>query len=124
VAITVVALGVLAFLVTPLDRYAGWAWRRLTGGVTVEQRLEQYGPAARDRLKPFFDAAGIEYPPSKLVLIGIKDTKQLELWGLTPFGNLDPADMRESPWGIDPEKGFSDEEATFTGTDRGKAASG
>ncbi len=77
----VVVLCALVLLVTPLGRYAGWAWRRLAGGATVEQRLQQYGPAARDRLKPFFDAAGIEYPPSELVLIGIKDRKQLELWG-------------------------------------------
>ncbi len=88
VAFTVVALSVLAFLVTPLGRYAGWAWRRLAGGATIEQRLEQYGPAARDRLTPFFDVAGIEYPPSKLVLIGIKDTKRLELWGRNGDGTF------------------------------------
>ncbi|NBB94357.1 MAG: L,D-transpeptidase family protein [Planctomycetes bacterium] len=74
-------MGVIGLLVTPLGRYAGWAWRRFAGGATVKQRLEQYGPAARDRLKPFFDAADIEYPPTKLALIGIKESKQLEVWG-------------------------------------------
>ena len=84
IVIAAIGLGAIVLLVTPLGRYAGWAWRRLAGGATVAQRLEQYGPAARERLKPFFRAAGIEYPPAKLVLIGIKHSRQLELWGGNP----------------------------------------
>lgn len=84
IVIAAVGLGAMVLLVTPLGRYAGWAWRRVAGGATVAQRLERYGPAARERLKPFFRAAGIEYPPAKLVLIGIKHSRQLELWGGNP----------------------------------------
>lgn len=84
--IAAIVVGALVLFMSPVDRYVGWAWRRLAGGATVEQRLEQYGPAARDRLKPFFDAAGIEYAPAKLVLIAIKDRKHLELWGCNSDG--------------------------------------
>lgn len=80
VVLAVVLLAGLVIYVTPLGRYAGWAWRRLAGGATVDQRLTQYGPAARARLKPFFDKAGVTYPPAELVLIGIKDSNELELW--------------------------------------------
>jgi hypothetical protein len=76
----------IAVLVTPLGQFVGWASRRLSGGATVEQRLGQYGPAARDRLQPFFESASISYPPAKLVLIGIKESKQLEVWGCDSEG--------------------------------------
>ncbi len=73
-------LVVLVFFLSPLHRHAGAIWRRLAGGATVAQRLEQHGPAARERLRPFFIEAGINYPPAQLTLIGIKDRKELELW--------------------------------------------
>jgi len=44
------ALAAAAAVISPLGRYAEWAWRRVTGSATVEDRLEQYGPAARNRL--------------------------------------------------------------------------
>lgn len=47
---------------------------------TVADRLEQYGPAARSRLAPAFNAAGSAYPPPRIVLVALKAEKRLELW--------------------------------------------
>ena len=47
---------------------------------TVESRLEQYGVAARARLVPHFQKAGVVYPPSALVFIGLKEEKILQVY--------------------------------------------
>ena len=52
----------------------------LLGGHTVEQRIEQYGPAAWQRL-------GLERVPSRVLLVVFKDVRQMEVY---------VAD--ESPW--------------------------
>jgi len=56
------------------------------GNATVEQRVEQFGPAARARLAVHFRRAGLEVPPNELVLVGIKDTARLEVWGRSDDG--------------------------------------
>jgi hypothetical protein len=45
----------------------------------IADRVAQYGPAARARLAPFFAAAGIAYPPERLVLLGFKLERELHL---------------------------------------------
>ena len=47
---------------------------------TVGQRLTQYGAAARARMAPGFAKAGVAYPPSEIVLVGLKQEKRLEVW--------------------------------------------
>lgn len=47
---------------------------------TVAERLDQYGAGARARLKPHFDKAGVIYPPSELVFVGLKEEKSLEVY--------------------------------------------
>jgi len=47
---------------------------------TVEERLAQYGAAARARLRPTFEAAGVAYPPARIVLVGLKAEQRLELY--------------------------------------------
>jgi hypothetical protein len=54
--------------------------RRVMGKKTVAQRLEQYGPAARARLAPFFVAAHVPYPPARLTLVGLKQERRLEVY--------------------------------------------
>ena len=49
-------------------------------GATVESRLEQYGVVARVRLAPYFQKAGVAYPPSALVFIGLKEEKILQVY--------------------------------------------
>ena len=55
---------------------------------TVEQRLEQYGEAARARLAPHFKAAGVSYPPAKLFLLGLKGERRLEVYAAGKDGRL------------------------------------
>ncbi len=47
---------------------------------TVEDRLAQYGLAARARLSPHFTNASVAYPPSALVFIGLKDEKVFQVY--------------------------------------------
>lgn len=47
---------------------------------TVESRLKQYEAVAAERWRPFFEKAGVAYPPRQLVLVGLKDEKVLEVY--------------------------------------------
>jgi hypothetical protein len=49
-------------------------------GATIADRVEQYGPAARARLLPFFRAAGVPYPPERFLLLGLKREHELQLY--------------------------------------------
>jgi murein L,D-transpeptidase YafK len=53
---------------------------RVKGRATVAERLEEYRESARARLVPFFERAGVAYPPSRLVLVGLKEERRLEVW--------------------------------------------
>jgi murein L,D-transpeptidase YafK len=55
---------------------------------TVEERVHQYGPAARARLASHFKQAAVAYPPTKLVLVGIKAERRLELYAPGADGKL------------------------------------
>ena len=50
------------------------------GQATVRERVEQYGQIVQDRLMGDFERVGVEWPPNKMVLIGLKDEKLLEVW--------------------------------------------
>lgn len=47
---------------------------------TIEERLTQYGPAARARWQPHFARAQIDYPARGAILVGIKDEQRLEVY--------------------------------------------
>lgn len=47
---------------------------------TVQDRLEQYGQAVRKRFLPYFETANIPYPPKKVIFVGLKHEKILEVW--------------------------------------------
>src|SRR5579862_4171269 len=55
---------------------------------TVADRLQEYGPAARARLKPYFDAKNVTYPPARLTLVGLKQEKILEIYAAGTNQNL------------------------------------
>ena len=55
---------------------------------TVEERQKQFGPTARARLAPHFQKAGIAYPPTRLVFVGIKDERRLALHAAGSDGKL------------------------------------
>jgi murein L,D-transpeptidase YafK len=50
----------------------------------IAERLAQHGPAARARLLPYFAAAGVPYPPSRFVLLGLKEERDLQLYAAGP----------------------------------------
>jgi murein L,D-transpeptidase YafK len=52
----------------------------LRGKKTVDDRVQEYGAAARSRLAPHFQKAGVPYPPKKIVLVGLKEEKRLEVY--------------------------------------------
>jgi murein L,D-transpeptidase YafK len=47
---------------------------------TVEERLQQYGAAARARLSPHFEKQRVSYPPRELIFVGLKEEKRLEIY--------------------------------------------
>ncbi|MDD2348404.1 MAG: hypothetical protein PHG74_04105 [Kiritimatiellae bacterium] len=55
---------------------------------TVEERVEQYGTVVRERLLPFFEKAGVPWPARRLTLVGLKEERQLEVWGEDATGTL------------------------------------
>jgi len=61
---------------------------RLRGRATVSDRVAQFGPQVRARLAADFKRAGVAYPPSRLVLLGLKREKRLELYAPNAAGKL------------------------------------
>jgi hypothetical protein len=49
---------------------------------TVDSRLEQFGAGARSRLQPYFAQAGVDYPGSELILLGLKAERRLDVYAL------------------------------------------
>jgi murein L,D-transpeptidase YafK len=47
---------------------------------TVADRLQEYGPKSRARLKLAFEAKRINYPPPRLVLVGLKAEELLQIY--------------------------------------------
>lgn len=65
-------------------RYIGAAAQTIRGKKTVAAHLDQYGQTVRERLLGHFQAAKIPYPPEKIVLVGLKQQKKLEVWACGP----------------------------------------
>ncbi|MEO8601989.1 MAG: hypothetical protein ABI629_05380 [bacterium] len=55
---------------------------------TIEDRVAQYGPAARARMRPFFAAARVPYPPTRMLLLGLKQERELQLYAAGPTQDL------------------------------------
>jgi hypothetical protein len=53
---------------------------QITGPRTVADVVAKYGPAARARLKPHFDKAGVKWPPREIAFIVLKDEKRMAVW--------------------------------------------
>lgn len=50
------------------------------GKPDVADTIKKISPAAEDRIKPYFDNAGMPYPSERLALIALKAEKKLEVW--------------------------------------------
>lgn len=57
--------------------YLGAYVDRKFRGKTVEDRLIEYGPAARARWMPYFKKASTDYPPAQVALIAFKDEARM-----------------------------------------------
>lgn len=82
-AILVLGLCALPFrnrLRTPVAAVA----QRVRGRKTVADRVAQFGPAVRARLGVDLERLGVAYPPSQVVLVGLKQERQLEVWVSDP----------------------------------------
>jgi hypothetical protein len=66
----------------------GPVWTRLRGRRSVAQALELYGEAARERLLPWFEKAGADWPPKGGILLVDKAAARLELWVQADNGYL------------------------------------
>lgn len=83
-----VVLLLAAFFRRPLAAAVGILVQRLGTKKTVAQQLDQYGPAARARLAPFFAKQSVPYPPRSLVLVAVKDEDRLEVHAADSAGKL------------------------------------
>lgn len=75
----VVLVALLAVQHKQLGMALSYANSRLQGPFTVQQRLDQFGEAAKQRLQPHFDAAGVNFPGDRAALLAFKDQRRLEL---------------------------------------------
>jgi murein L,D-transpeptidase YafK len=62
---------------------------------TVADRLQEYGAQARARTKPFFDRAHMAYPPTRLVFVGLKTERVLQIYAAR--GTNSPIFIRSYP---------------------------
>jgi hypothetical protein len=69
-------------------------YQKYAGKRSLSDVVATYGPSARDRLRPYFSAAGIPYPPASAALLGVKDSALLELWASSDQG---PTFIRRYP---------------------------
>lgn len=60
--------------------------RHIMGKKTLEEQLQRYGSAARKRLAPAFREAEVAYPPSKVVMLVLKDERRLQLYATGKTG--------------------------------------
>ena len=81
VLLAILVLGVAAFVFRGiLRRSAVSLVQRAKGQATVDERLRQFGVAARCRMAPDFQRIALAYPPSRVTLVGLKQEKRLEVW--------------------------------------------
>ncbi|HEV8607397.1 MAG TPA: hypothetical protein VGQ99_18825 [Tepidisphaeraceae bacterium] len=77
----VLTLFVIGGVVLKVTHYSSVVGNVFEGKKTIAQRVAQYGPAARERWRPFFEKAGMSYPTRMSVtLVGLKEEKRLEVY--------------------------------------------
>lgn len=75
-----------AALVTATVRFApdsmgrDFLMQRATGKFTVADRVQEFGPQVEARWQPYFARARVAYPPTKIILLGLKQEKRLEIY--------------------------------------------
>lgn len=59
--------------------FAAYLMRHDRRNAALETRLAEIGPAARARLAPAFESAGLTYPPASVVLVADKTARTLTI---------------------------------------------
>lgn len=86
--IGVVAVVAIGLSIPPVRRFFHPVRLAFGGRRTVEDRLQEF-LAARYRLRTKCDHAGVSFPPSRVVLLGLKDERRMEV-----YAGTDPAALR------------------------------
>lgn len=55
-------------------------YQKVVGKETVASVISKYSTKAEERLLPYFEEAGVSYPPRRFTLLALKDEKRVELW--------------------------------------------
>lgn len=83
----VIAVAAVVVLVAALGAFVAFgrgAWvpllMRVTGPRTVADVVAKYGPAARARLEPHFDKAGVTWPPREIAFLVLKQERRMAVW--------------------------------------------
>ena len=82
-----IALG-LAVLMAPLGAVWYWLSDLPRYQHSIDDRLSQFGTAARTRLLSQFLRAGVPYPPAQVVFLGLKDERRLDIYAAGHKGGL------------------------------------
>ncbi len=69
--------------------------QKIQGKSTISDRVNQYGDQVASRWRSSFEAAGVSYPPTKIVLVGLKHEKKLEVYATS--GANPPRFIRSFP---------------------------
>ena len=92
IGLVLAALGASALAVPPVRRLFHPLVVRLRGPRTIEQRRAEF-TSARARLQTRFNRAGIPFPPARVVLLGLKDERRVEVYaGPTDYALAHVAD--------------------------------
>ncbi|MCF6441190.1 hypothetical protein L1077_17275 [Pseudoalteromonas luteoviolacea] len=80
--LTVLAVVVVSTICVYLFMRPYWVplYHKVAGKQSVSDVIREYGETSEARLRPFFQQAGVQYPPKSVTLLAIKGTDQLELW--------------------------------------------
>ncbi len=87
VLLAIVVAGLLAVIVSANLRHLERPAPPTTGPFTLAERLDQIGPAARDRLRSSFEAAGVSYPPPDITLVAFKHEARLDVFATDTDNN-------------------------------------
>jgi len=84
-----IIIGLAALALSPGVRSRAYGvLTRLRGRLTVEQRLAQLDPAVREKLVMLCNEVGITYPPTRVVLLGLKQERRVEVYAERPDGQM------------------------------------